>query len=135
MDLRSFCRLLPQMLLLIVLVVAGCSKGSSDTAKDVKVGFSVKPSPPKVGPATATVELTDKDGKPIKGATLKLEGNMNHAGMTPVFANAKEVDPGKYQATLDLTMGGDWFVLITGTLPDGRKLKRKVDMPGVESKQ
>ena len=134
MDLRSFYRLLPQMLLLITLVVVGCSRRSSDTARDVKLDFSVKPNPPKVGPATATVELTDKDGKPIKGATLKLEGNMNHAGMTPVFANAKEIGPGKYQATLDLTMRGDWFVLITGKLPDGRKLKRKVDMPGVESR-
>ena len=24
-------------------------------------------------------EYQDKDGKPVKGATLKLEGNMNHA--------------------------------------------------------
>jgi hypothetical protein len=59
---------------------------------------------------------------------------MNHAGMRPVFADAKEVEPGKYEATLELTMGGDWFVLITGTLPDGRKLHRKVDVPGVKSR-
>lgn len=134
MNFPSLYRLLSLLLLMTALVVAGCSRGGSDTAKDVKVDFSVNPDPPKVGSSTATLKLTDKEGNPVKGATLKLEGNMNHAGMKPVFADAKEVDPGKYEATLDLTMGGDWFVLVTGKLPDGRKLRRKLDLPGVKSR-
>ena len=54
--------------------------------------------------------------------------------MKPVFADAREVEPGKYEAALELTMGGDWFVVVNGTLADGRKLKRKVDVPGVKSR-
>jgi hypothetical protein len=31
-------------------------------------------------------------------------------------------------------MGGDWFVLVSARLADGRQLKRKVDVPGVKSR-
>ena len=124
----------PLLLVLGVLAAAGCSAGkSTGGAEDVKVDFNLEPKPWKEGDGTATVQLTDKDGKPIKGATVKLEGNMNHAGMVPVLRDAKEVAPGKYQTPFKLTMGGDWFVLINATLPDGRKVKRKVDLPGVKS--
>jgi hypothetical protein len=123
------------VLLGLALLCAGCSgEKHPEGPEGVKVELSVSPSPPAVGPAKATVKLTDKEGKPLKGAALKLEGNMNHAGMKPVFADAKEVEPGRYEATLNFTMGGDWFVLITGKLADGRPLKEKVDVPDVKSK-
>jgi hypothetical protein len=131
---RILCRAAP-LLLATALVSLGCSRGgSSGGAEDVKVDLTVLPTPPKVGDATATVLLTDRDGKPVKGATVKIEGNMNHAGMTPSLADAKEVEPGKYQANFELTMGGDWFVLVNATLADGRKLNRKMDLPGVKSR-
>jgi hypothetical protein len=28
-------------------------------------------------------------------------------------------------------MGGDWFVIVRGELPDGRALEQVVDVPGV----
>lgn len=127
--------LLPALLLGAVWFTAGCQRtGVADGAKDVTVDVRFRPDPPAVGPATATVELTGKDGKPIPNATVKLEGNMNHAGMKPVFADAKETKPGHYEGPLELTMGGDWFVLVNATLPDGRTLSRKVDVPGVRSR-
>jgi hypothetical protein len=127
-------RLAGFLLVSVLLPAAGCAREESSGAEDVKVELALQPDPPKVGPATATIKLSDKDGRPIKGATLKLEGNMNHAGMKPVFADANEVDTGKYEGTLDFNMAGDWFVLVTGTLPDGRKLKRKIDVAGVGSR-
>jgi hypothetical protein len=30
-------------------------------------------------------------------------------------------------------MAGDWFILVRATLPDGRKLERQVDVPGVQA--
>ena len=96
---------------------------SESTDRPRSTNDPITPDPPKVGPAKAKITLTDKEGKPLQGAALKLEGNMNHAGMKPVFAVATETDPGRYEATLELTMGGDWFVLITGKLKDGRPLK------------
>jgi hypothetical protein len=80
------------------------------------------------------VTLTGEGGEPVKGATLELEGNMNHAGMKPVFAEAREVKDGRYEADLEFTMGGDWFILVDGKLADGRKLRRKVDVKGVKSR-
>src|SRR5262245_24052708 len=121
--------------LALVILISGCSRsGSGELADDVKVDFTLGPKPLKVGTARATVILTDKEGKPVKDASVKLEGNMNHAGMKPEFAEAKEVEPGKYEADLELTMGGDWFVLIDAKLSDGRKVKqRKIDVPNVKS--
>jgi sensor domain CHASE-containing protein len=54
--------------------------------------------------------------------------------MRPVFASAREVSPGTYEAPLELTMGGDWFLLVDARLPDGGTLHRQVDLPGVRSR-
>ncbi len=135
MDRNRVRRLLLVLVLLSVGSVAGCQKESTpDGADDVKVKLTLRPDPPRVGDAATTVRLTGKDDKPVQGARVKLEGNMNHAGMRPVFAEARETEPGRYEATLELTMGGDWFVLVSATLADGRKLNRKVDVPGVKSR-
>jgi len=56
---------------------------------------------------------------------MKLEGNMSHAGMTPVFVDAAEVEPGRYRANMELSMAGDWIVLVHLTLPDGAKVERQ----------
>jgi YtkA-like len=134
MRLHSVRRLFPTLFLLAMMPASGCSGGGTRQAgADVKVDLALRPDPPKVGAATAIVTLTDRDGQPIRGATVKLEGNMNHAGMTPVFADAREMEPGHYEASLEFTMGGDWFVLIEAALADGSKLSRKTDIRGVKS--
>ncbi|HEY2910540.1 MAG TPA: FixH family protein [Gemmataceae bacterium] len=117
---------------LLALAAAGCSGPGSDAAPDIKVELAFQPSPPKVGAAEATVTLADAGGQPVRGAAVKLEGNMNHAGMAPAFADAKETEPGHYKAEMNFTMGGDWFVLVNATLADGRKITRKVDVRGVK---
>lgn len=118
---------------LAAVVGTGCpSPKTPDASGDVTVTLAFDPQPPRVGPAEAVVTLAGKDGRPVTGAVVKLEGNMNHAGMEPVFADAKEAGPGRYTASMKFTMGGDWFVLIDATLPDGRKVSRKVDVPGVK---
>jgi hypothetical protein len=64
---------------------------------------------------------------------VRLEGGMSHAGMEPVFATAREVEPGRYEAPLELTMAGDWLVLVDATLRDGRALRRQLKVPGVRA--
>ena len=56
---------------------------------------------------------------------------MSHAGMRPVFSDAREVGPGRYEAPVEFTMAGDWVLLITVSLPDGGKLQRQLDIKGV----
>src|SRR5262245_27044359 len=111
-------------LLSLALLAAGCQR-ASDTGGDVKVDLRVEPDPPRVGKAKLALTLEDADGKPVEGAKLKLEGNMAHAGMKPVFAEAKEEKAGRYSADLEFTMGGDWFILIDGKLADGRSFRKK----------
>jgi hypothetical protein len=118
--------------LLVVLALAGC-RAEDDGLDDVVVELTVMPDPPYVGPVTVVVSLTDDQGAPIAGATLLLEGNMTHPGMVPSLAEASEVSPGRYEAVLDLTMGGDWYILVQGELPDGRALEHTADLPGVKS--
>lgn len=115
------------------LLVAGCDRVET-AAIDAAVDLQIKPDPPRVGEATVALTLTGPTGKPLEGAELTVEGNMNHAGMTPVFADLTETEPGHYEGTLEFTMAGDWFLLVTGTLPDGRRVHEKIDVPGVRAK-
>ncbi len=120
------------LLVVFVLALTGCRRGAGQV-HDVSVDLSIHPNPPQVGPATVTVFLHGAEGQPITGAVVQLEGNMSHAGMKPVFADAQEVTPGRYRATLEFTMGGDWFIIVRASLPDGRSLERQIEVPGVRT--
>jgi hypothetical protein len=119
------------LLAALLFLLSACARGGKDLP-EVGVALTIEPSPPRVGPATVTVDLTDAAGAPITGADVELEGNMSHAGMVPVFADAHEVALGRYEADLEFTMGGDWFILVRAALPDGRSLERQVDVPAVD---
>jgi hypothetical protein len=56
---------------------------------------------------------------------------MSHAGMSPLFGEAKEVGAGQYQGRLEFAMGGDWIILMHVTLSDGEKFDRQENVPGV----
>jgi hypothetical protein len=89
------------------------------------------PVPPRVGPASITIQIADAMQKPISHAIIEVEADMSHPGMAPVFGEAQETVPGSYRANLSFTMAGDWVVLLRIKLPDGRKTERQVDVRGV----
>ena len=115
-------------LCLLCLFAAGCSNQSKTS---LTVAAQVTPRPARVGQATVTLLVTDATGALINGIRIKLEGNMSHAGMTPVFADATEFEPGRYRANIKLPMAGDWIVLVHLTLADGTKVERQFDIKGV----
>jgi hypothetical protein len=123
-----------RLALWLAVLILGCqppSQGSPEIALD----WSIRPDPPLVGPATVSLTLADaKTDHPLAGAEIRLEANMSHPGMKPVFGTAREVAPGKYEAAIELTMGGDWFILIDARLRDGRTLQKQVDVAGVRSR-
>jgi hypothetical protein len=92
----------------------------------------ISPQPPRVGPVTLTVVLKYFSGAGVSGAHLTVEGNMSHAGMVPVFAEAREIEPGRYQSVIKLSMAGDWNVIVHVTLPDSRKVTYQFEINGVE---
>lgn len=110
------------------LLAAGCGRiqsGPSPEAADISVDFSVEPADPAVGPAQLRLTLTDGQGQPVNDATLNIEGNMTHAGMTPVLAQAAGGDNGQYLVPFEWTMGGDWIVTVTATLENGQTVSRQ----------
>jgi hypothetical protein len=116
--------------LLVSLLGAGC--GKEKDASPIKLILQEELIPHRVGPATIRFTLTDTlSGQPVTNAAVQVEGNMTHPGMAPVQAEAIEVAPGDYEAPLDFTMEGDWYLLFDIRLPDGQTLTRQVNVEGV----
>ena len=62
---------------------------------------------------------------------LRLEGQMSHPGMMPVVADLAERGAGVYEARMQLTMAGDWILVVTGELRDGTRIVKQIDLSGV----
>ena len=97
----------------------------------IEIEHAISPQPVRVGPATVTLKLADGAGHIITGAHIAIEADMLHPGMSPLFAEAQETTPGRYQAHLEFPMAGDWVILLHVTLPGGKKLERQIDVSGV----
>lgn len=130
MNLRRSKLTWTAMIVALMFLEAGCQRSGTNRV-DANVALDFKPAPPQVGTAEVAATLTDSSGNPISCGELELEGNMNHAGMKPVFTTLKEVDPGHYAGTLKFTMAGDWFILVNGQLPGGGTIEEKIDVPQV----
>ena len=93
---------------------AADSADSADSRASVEVQGD-----PMVGPATVLVYVLE-DGEGVSGAEIEVTGDMTHAGMMPVIAEAVEAEPGLYRTEdFRFTMGGDWILTAEITLPDG----------------
>jgi hypothetical protein len=112
------------------LLITGCSR-PAESSPVVAIEHVISPEPVRVGPATVTLKLADSAGKNITGAHIAIEADMSHPGMSPIFAEAQETVPGRYQAHLEFQMAGDWVILLHVTLPGGKKLERQIDVRGV----
>ena len=108
----------------------GCTQ-RNEPSLNLTLAFEVSPLPARAGPTTITLKLMDASGKAVTGARVTLEGNMSHPGMAPVFADAREIEPGRYESVIELSMAGDWYVLAHVSLPDGRKLDQQLEIKGV----
>src|SRR5215213_305036 len=119
------------VLCLLCLLLAGFISCRNQSPSGLTVTAEITPQPPRVGQATITLRVTGASGQPVTRARVALEGNMSHAGMAPVFADAMEVESGRYQANIELTMAGDWIILVHVTLPGGEKVERQFEVKGV----
>lgn len=111
---------------------AGCAKTTGIPA-DVDFRYESDLNHPRVGPNIFIVTLTSKAGERLAGAHVSLEGDMSHAGMSPVFGDAREIQRGLYQGTLDLNMRGDWTVLFHIKLANGVAFDRQVDIRNIQA--
>ncbi len=116
---------------LIQAAVCGCSRPRPTGEANVQLTVAVRPQPPVTGTAYVEVLLRDGAGKPLEATAVRLEGNMSHAGMRPSLATARRMQEGRWLAGLELTMEGDWLLLVQAELADGRKIERTMELRGV----
>lgn len=94
--------------------------------------WTVTPQPPAVGPVLLALTLADRSsGQPLPGAEVRIEGDMTHPGMKPVFGSAREVKPGRYEAPVELTMAGDWVISVDARFRDGRSFEQQFELQNV----
>ena len=133
MRTRRFSSPLSGLLLLIPMVcLQACGRQSASSSDVLTENFT--PNPVRVGTEKIQMTLKDSSSRPVSGARISLEADMAHPGMAPVFADATETSPGHYEGDVNITMPGDWVVLVHGKLADGRKIERQIEMNGVEAK-
>jgi hypothetical protein len=97
-------------------------------AAGVQMSLEIVNLPATVGETTLQITLRDADGAPIDNAQLDIRGDMNEAGMLPVLRDASESINGVYRVPFEWTMTGDWFVIVTATLPDGITVEQQFDL-------
>lgn len=102
-------------------------------ADGIQCEVHVSPQPVRTGPVAVEIRLQSGAGEMEAGAGVGVEADMTHPGMAPVFAKASESSPGLYRARLQLTMPGDWVILLHGRLKDGTTWEREVDVKGVRA--
>jgi hypothetical protein len=74
--------------------------------------------PLQVGRRTLEFRL-EQNNAPLEASTVKIEGQMTHAGMGTVFDTARRVAPGRYRVErFDLNMAGDWVLQLSLTRAD-----------------
>lgn len=117
------------IILLLLVLLAACAR-TSDQPDDsgVTITLETLPDPAVVGDATLIVTLAGADGNPFEEASLSVKGDMNHAGMAPVLAEATSGPGGVYELPFQWTMPGDWIVTVEATLPDGATVTRRFDL-------
>ncbi len=125
---------------LTLLALAGCRQSAGGLPTDAtatdRLTLTTDPAPPLVGVGALRIGVRGEDGTPLapdRIASVTAVGNMNHAGMRPVTAQAVgpalTFDPdGTLRLPFDFNMGGDWFIDVTVTLTDGTALTRRFDL-------
>jgi len=89
--------------------------------------------PSDMGADRLVVHLLDEAEQSVTDAKVSIEGNMNHAGMAPVFSDAvtDEADgatDGHYQLPFTFTMLGDWILTVTVEKADGTTITKDIEL-------
>ncbi len=129
MDTKAIHHLVLSVTLLALLFLASaCGRMQAARPEASAAGYTLslaaQPDPPMMGQSQLLVTLSDPTGKPVDGAQVHVEGNMTHAGMVPVVADAKGSQHGRYPVPFNWTMDGDWIVTVKATLPDAQTVTR-----------
>lgn len=106
------------IILAAVLLAAAACRQQQISVSDIQL--ELKASDTLVGDTTLLVTVKDRDGKAVANpGALKVRGDMSHAGMIPIFAQADESTSGVFSLPFEWTMAGGWIIEASLTLPNG----------------
>lgn len=100
------------------LLIAGCRPPTERADPNRSIEVTLLTTPARVGPAAVEVRL-QAAGTPVTGAVVRVVGDMTHAGMVPVVANAVDLGGGVYRTEgFAFDMAGDWVITAEVRYPD-----------------
>ncbi len=94
----------------------------------IQVDLSTEPNPPAAGEGYVIVTVTDAAGQPVDVLSLRVRGDMTHAGMIPEFGVAEESANGVNRVPFNFSMGGDWILSVEITMPDESAIEREFNV-------
>lgn len=110
-------------------ILLGCSR----SATDVTVTWTIDPPRPSAGvEIVVQLSVRNSDGTPATVVKMECAAQMSHPGMVPIISPAVELGPGIYETRFQLSMPGDWVLVASGELPDGRSMTSSFRIPGVQ---
>ena len=103
--------------------------GPTGVTGDLQLALTTRPSPPvRNETATVVVEVKDKDGKPVEGATVMLSSGMigmSHGGPKGQLAGK---GGGTYEGAGKFSMGGTWRIQIEASKDGGTPTTGRFDI-------
>ncbi|MCA9958635.1 MAG: FixH family protein [Anaerolineales bacterium] len=117
--------------ILLLLLVVGCRQSQQEETggtADLTIELLAPLQPTMDGSSEMSVRVTDAAGAPVNDASLSIKGDMTHAGMMPVLADASGGEDGLYTFPFAWTMTGDWIVTVRATLPDDTWAEQQFDL-------
>lgn len=81
-----------------------------------------------MGQGEVLLRLSDAAGAPINDARLSLRGDMTHAGMIPLLAEAGTGQDGLYRVPVEWSMAGEWVLTVEAVLPDHSSVVQEYDL-------
>lgn len=96
-------------------------------AGGIEVGVATVPTTPHVGDNKLLVALRTEDGKPISGLAIEAFAEMPAMGAMAAMrapADLKQVGPGRFEGSVNLSMRGEWPLTIAIRHPNGKEDQR-----------
>jgi hypothetical protein len=116
-TLRATARTLA-LVAIVALLASGCRPPAERADPNRSIEVTLLTTPARVGPAAVEVRLATA-GSPVAGASVRVVGDMTHAGMVPVVANAVDLGAGVYRTEgFAFDMAGDWVITAEVRYPD-----------------
>ncbi|MEO8324842.1 MAG: efflux RND transporter periplasmic adaptor subunit [Nitrospirota bacterium] len=88
--------------------IRGLPSNITRKSEDLIISFSTEPAAPRVGKNLIRVQVTDSTGHPVTKSHLRVRYTMPIPGMSPTNVRMMEQGEGRYEAQINLGMGGPW---------------------------